>query len=229
MKQKHVFLLFILPLLAAQCKKEEPTKKLITVGGYAYDLATKDSLADVKIRLRRDDITSAGGGSALRDYETLLDSTTTDANGFFSFTFLAEEKRYCYEPIKQGYWYHPSMTITYFGQSDAGSIDQVNLYPLTYLMVHIKNEAPAQATDSIWYDGPTDKSSKYIESFYSPGIYSHDFGLTGNQVDTSFIVTIKYNEAPLQYWDVTENGITTRSIAYVGCNPHDTCLVEIKY
>jgi hypothetical protein len=228
MKNRLILAALAAVVFLASCKKEEPTLTLLTVDGYAIDRATGDSVLNVKIRLRRDDQTTPGLGSSLRAFETLVDSTVTDSNGHFTFTVQKQPKRYCYEPIKEGYWYHTGMNVSLL-DNPPGETAIVNLYPLTYLKVRIVNESPRQPADSIWYDGPTDASPEYVDDWYFPGIYSHDFGLVGENVDTSFIVTLQYFEAPLQYWDVTENGTTIRSFAYIGCTPFDTCLFEIKY
>jgi len=228
MRTKHFVLLILLPLLAINCKKEE-THKLVTVGGYAVDVATGDTLADVKIRLRRKDRISGGMGYQLRGYEALLDSTNTDAKGYFSFTHNMEiNKSYAFEPMKDKYWYHPHMQLTTV-HTESGKNNISQLFPLTYLEINIINEFPLNISDSIFYSGPSDFSPKFVSSWNSYTTFKHRFSLVGTEVDTTFFVTLLYYEVPLQYWDVTKNGTTIRNAAYIGCNPRDTCFFQIKY
>jgi hypothetical protein len=229
MKTKCYLLFILLPLLLLNCTKEE-THKLVTVGGYAVDVATGDTLADVKIRLRRKDKISGGMGNQLRAYETLLDSTTTDANGYFSFTHKMDiNKSYAFEPIKNNYWWNPHMQLTSV-HTESGTNNFTQLTPLTYLKVNIKNVLLSiNYSDSIYYKGPADRSCINADNFWLPSGYTHRFGLNGIEVDTTFFVTLLYYELPLQYWDVTKNGTTIRNAAYIGCNPLDTCFFEIKY
>jgi hypothetical protein len=226
MKRKYLLFVLLLPFFAANCKKEE-THKLVTVGGYAVDVATGDTLADVKIRLRT--MSNWGASVQLRRFDVLIDSTITDANGFFSFTLTMEkDKNYCFEPIKENYYWHSGMTVTTV-HTESGTNNPIQLIPLTYLKVNIRNDNPVNPFDSIYYKGPSDRSIIYYGDWYFPGVYSHNFSLTGTQVDTTFFVTLQYQEVPLQYWDVTKNGTTTRNAAYIGCNPRDTCFFQIKY
>lgn len=219
--------LIVLVLLFSQCNKEEPTQ-LITLKGYVTDLSNGDTIPNVKIGLR-ENRGSSFAGNALFYFPYTLDSVVSDENGAFSFSFLASERyTYCFEPIKENYWYSHGMTTESLGVPDHNRNVEVRLYPLTWLKVRIKNEAPAQTSDSIWYNGPHDRDIKYSKEWYAP-IYSHDFGLIGEYIDTTFYVALKYDEAPLQYWDVTENGQTVRSFAYAGCAPLDTCQLNIFY
>jgi hypothetical protein len=226
MKTKHFLLLILLPLLAINCKKEE-THKLVTVGGYAVDVATGDTLADVKIRLRT--MSKWGASVRLDRFDVLIDSSITDEKVFFSFTFLMEkDKNYCFEPIIENYFWHPSMTVTTV-HIESGVENMVTLVPLIFLKMNIKNEYSSTSNDSIYYWGPIDRSSSYVDNWWHPQSYRHEFYKTGIEVDTTFFVTLQYQEVPLQYWDVTKNGTTTRHAAYVGCTPKDTCFFEIKY
>lgn len=226
MKTKRYLLFILLPLLALNCKKEE-THKLETVDGYVLDISNNDSLPDVKIRFRT--MSVRGASHRLSKFDVLLDSTTTDSSGFFSFTFLrTDDRNYAFEPIINNYYWNPSMTVTYV-IPNVGFKHIVQPIPLTYLKINIKNNESGSSSDSIYYWGPSDRSSQYVDNWWYPSGYKHEFAQVGNNVDTTFYVTLQYQEVPLQYWDVTKNGTTIRNAAYIGCNPLDTCFFEIKY
>jgi hypothetical protein len=225
MKNPILLLTLFLILLTAACQKEEASTPVI-VGGYAINHATGDTLAGVKVRLRRDDL-SPGSSSKLRGFETLVDSVLTDQNGYFEFRLPNNKEIYGFEPKEEGYYYNPGMYVFPVGNRNYSGY--VNFFPLTYLKVRLINKAPSQPTDSLWYDGPTDSSWDFVENYQNWNLYSHDFSLLGTNIDTTIFITLRYDEAPLQFWDITENGLTTRSFAYQGCSPHDTCNFLIEY
>ena len=225
---KNIYIpLIALVLLSTQCKKEETTEN-ITLKGYVTDLSSRDTIPNIKVRLRHGDFPGIGG-NAPADYFYLKDSAVSDEYGAFSFDFLArDDERYSFEPIDENYFYSSGMFVEFLTISDHDRNVNVRLYPLTWLKVRIKNEAPSHPSDSIWYDGPHDRDLVYSIKWYSP-IYSHNFGLKGENTDTTFYIALKYDKAPLQYWDITENNQTQRSFAYIGCDPLDTCESNIFY
>ena len=236
MKNLRNLTLFSIALLSLSgCKKEEnrySTKKE-TVSGYVTDVVTDDSLPNVKLRLRAD---SRGGSNQLSDFEQVLDSTYSDANGYYQFSFECTPDApygreafsyYAVEPVKEHYWKSPNMTLTSFGCGD-NYLDRsdVNIFPLTWIKVHIRNDPPAQASDSIYYNGPVDHGPIHSKEYSS---YAHRVSAKGAEVDTLFYVTIKANIAPPHFWDVTENGSTTRNASFISCDPLDTCELDIFY
>lgn len=218
------------------CDKQEKTygKSTTTISGYVHDVVTDDSLPNVKLRLRAD---SRGGSNQLKSFEQVLDSTYSDANGYYQFSFECAPDApygseafnyYAIEPVQEHYWKNPNMTLSTFGCGD-NYLDSrnVNIIPLTWIKVHIRNDPPAQTSDSVYYNGPSDESPQYNTQLFDG--YAHEFGLRGAMADTIFFVTIKANTGPMHFWDVTESGVTTRSAAFIGCDPLDTCKLDIFY
>jgi hypothetical protein len=225
----HIFLFIAVSLLFSNCNKEDEKKgDPVLIKAYAINLATGDSTPGVKIRLRRDAI-APGSSAQLRGYEELIDSTITDERGYFEFLLPNGRDIYGLEPIAEGYWYNPGMYITKVGGWLQTKTVQVNLYPLTYMRVRIRNSQPIGENDSIFYEGPIDESPRFVLNYQNATTYVHRFSATGSQFDTTIFITTRYDLVPQQYWDVTKNGQTIRSFAYWGCNPLDTCNYLIEY
>lgn len=223
-------LLCIVIIMIEGCTKEkgEFTTKIKSASGFVIDFVTKDTLSDIKLRLRID---KRGGSTQLKSFEQIVDSTFSNANGRYHFTFECapdapfgsdDYKNFAVEPVKNHYWKNPNMNLTTLECGSNLERTNVNIIPLSWIKVHIKNENPVLASDSIYYNGPSDQSSYYNRP-------SWKFGIAGSIVDTLFYVTIKATTGPMHFWDITENGVTTRSAAFISCDPLDTCELDIFY
>lgn len=204
--------------------------KTITAAGYTINAATGDTIKNVKIRLCADD---HGGSTALKDFEQILDSTFSNSNGYYRFTLrctpnipLQHEgyRNYAVEPMGQHLYKNPDMNLSYF---DCNNIDNQNnldviVIPLTWVKVHIKNEQPTSKEDSIFFFGPLDD-----RSYQNPP--SWRFPLKGRNVDSTFYIALNSTTTPLAYWDITKNNNSTRSAAYLACNPLDTCKLNVFF
>jgi len=222
----YIILFFVIQVLFSNCREDEIKGDPALIKAYTINLATGDSMAGIKIRLRRDAI-APESSAQLRGYEELVDSTVADEHGYFEFLLPNSSDVFGFEPIAEGYWYDPAMTITKVG----GWLEtaRVNLYPLAYMRVRIKNSSPVDDNDSIFYEGPVDRSRRFVLNYENSTTHVHRFSAKGSGFDTTLFITTRYDLVPQQYWDVTKNGQTVRSFAYWGCNPLDTCSYLIEY
>ena len=231
MKPINFLIPLVFLLILVSCSKDhwdDVNQVTMTISGYATNVATGDSMPNVKLRLRAD---SRGGSSALSNFEKILDSTYTDQSGYYQFTLKCSPDAYVGHPQSFSYgveytgkylYSYPGKNLSTFTCSNENRSVNVTVIPLTWIKVHIKNQAPASSSDSIYYNGPVDQNS-----FPNPPI--SQFSLEGSKIDSIFYVTIKAGKSPLFYWDITKNGITTRSAAYQGCASKDTCTLQIFF
>ncbi|MBP7713696.1 MAG: hypothetical protein IPJ93_05405 [Bacteroidota bacterium] len=203
MRKSALFITLILFCFSFSCKKENYSINAY-VEGYVIDVVTKDSLANTEVQLWEDD---RGGSTGLSDFDRKIATTFTDAEGHYAISFTGSKiKYYGIRAIKN--LYDSIADLATFGARETFRMDYP-MYPLSWLKIHIQNVLPSQPDDSI---------------FFSPNVNKK-----GENVDTVFYREFRSTSPQIDFWDITENGITTRYSQITNCAPFDTCQLNVIY
>ncbi|NTW31846.1 MAG: carboxypeptidase regulatory-like domain-containing protein [Bacteroidetes bacterium] len=199
------------------CKKD---KSSIIINGSVYDPNIKIYIADASVTISTSKVSSGFYNSNYSD----IASTTTDANGNFTFKFDKElSNGYRIFISKNKYF---DLTVDISGNDfQAGNTytPVYEIFPVGYLKLHVKNNTPFDDNDFIAYS--------YTFGFLS--CYECCSNIVNKAYGENYDVTTKCKTYGSQNvvigWHVTKHG---NDIAYndtVFCSPFDTTYYEILY
>lgn len=222
MKRQYILILLATGVLLAtfiglSCKKE---KEKITINGTIYDPNLKTFLSNAHVTISASMISSGFYNSNYTD----IASTTTDANGAFSFDFEKQKSA--------GYRIYISKDNYFDNTIDINDADIVpgtpytptyNLYPVGYIKLHVKNSNPFDTTDAIRYS----YSSGYLTCFECcSNVLFKGFG-------KHYDVTTKCKTYGSQNvninWSVYKVGYDVAYSDSFFCTPFDTTYYQILY
>jgi hypothetical protein len=205
---KNLTFLFLISLLVlSACHKDAITH----ISGHVTTLGTEDPVVDAKLVLFGgipDDNFSNPSASYYR-----IDSTYTDATGYYEFNFdagdyvildvVAEKESYFSQSVQQGLI------------AGRGNVADIVLEPFAWVKFHVKNVMPMDDGDiiSVWGSWGGGGS-----------IYT-----SGENVDETLIEKIRGNIESTIHWSITENGIKTTTKQDIYFPAQDTTLFEIFY
>ncbi len=205
-------LLFLLLAIGLQCKKEqEPTT--IETWGYVIDEVTKKPLEGVKVSF----YTSWTPTAYPPPYSTFIDSTYTDAKGYFYKKWTPTKEWTQMRYTKQGYYY--SKDSKEYAKGDVGTL---HLKPNKNFRLYIKNIPPVREKDSLYVHISPTKDFDYISM--------PDRWFIGD-VDTLINLRIVYDRDfwKIEYFFKDSTGAGHYYSGNPYCTPHDTCDIYIEY
>ena len=195
--------------LMTQCRKE--ANNFIKVSGKVLEFGSNKAIPNAKVGIYEE-----GGEFLGSTWTKLVDTTRTDANGFYSinkpnidkgssfFISAAANKYYTYDPN--------NYLVT--GQNVTNN--NIVLDPFAWIKVHVKNVNPFNDRDSILLGnvvGPADGTMTYI----------------GKNVELNFINKIRGNLPIRATWTVAKNSIGKSFVDTIKVSAHDTLKYEILY
>ncbi len=208
-KRNSIFLLFAL-FAFVSCKKDKITHVTGVVVDATRSLSGIDN-AKVYLQAIKADFTC---------FSCLAQTVATynaDASGRFSFSFVGDEG-YSYSVVGSAQNYYSNI-----GTGDYTSLDkeqknmiEVELKPVAWLKLHVKNTSPFDAADEIDVDN----------TFVSGG---NGGPLYGNAIDTVISGSVSGNSNVNIVWFVTKNGIQTTYSSTLFCSRFDTTSYTINY
>lgn len=178
----RVFFLIILVIFSCQRRREERYRT--NVSGKVIDKETYEGIPGAPVYIMRVNSNNSNDIS-------FPDQQTTDANGVFNSSFIAETGNVYY-----AYSIYGNYLINGFVYLAERQDNQVNilLSKPGYLAVHIKNQSPNDSTDLF----------SLIDSDY----YNRNIQFNGTIVDTTIIITHYGNQANRLKWEVFKNDTT---------------------
>jgi hypothetical protein len=211
--------LFITPSIAffASCKKD---KNVIKISGTVYDPNTKAYVQGAHVNISASKITS---GFYNPNYSDIA-STTTDANGAFSFEFDKDKTA--------GYRFYISKDNYFDNTTDVPDDDIVagetytptfNIYPEAYIKLHVKNSAPYNSTDFIAYS----YESNLVQC--AGCCTNNTFKGYGTGYDTLFSCKAYGNQNVKINWHVTKVGTDVAYSDTIFVTAFDTTQYQLFY
>ncbi len=200
---KLLFLLLIITIVS--CRRDENEQLATTANITVLDLETSDSLpyATVVIFKVNKDNTSV---------ITPEHEGTADSLGFYSYTFMADEKYYYYATATSGTYLIKNYNLISRGAEN--NID-VKLAKPGYLSIHVKNTSPVDANDKI--------------NIFDSNYYLLYQIFDGMNIDTTIVITAYGNQSNPVNWKVTKNDTTityNQSFNYISL---DTISFDLFY
>jgi hypothetical protein len=207
--KKYFFVLVSFSFLMVQCRKD--ANNYIKVSGKVLEFGTNKPIANAKVG-----IYSEGGAFLGTTWSNLVDTTRTDANGFYSiekqgidngssfYVSAAANKYYTYDPTK------------YVATGQDVMNNDIVLDPFAWIKVHVKNVNPLNDRDSIFLGNLVGPPSG--ETIY-----------TGKNVDLNFLNKVRGNLSMRATWTVARNNIGKSFVDTVKIAAHDTLKYEILY
>lgn len=205
----HFIILLVTFSVFASCKKE----KITYVNGVVVD-ATRSlseiSNATVYLQERKSDPT------CFSCFAQTIATYNTDASGRFSFSFLGQDG-YSYSVVASAQNYHSNIGTGDYNSLDKGQENniEVELSPVAWLRLHLKNTTPFDASDEI------DASNSFVTGAAAP--------LYGTTIDTIITGLVNGNSKVDAVWFVVKNGIPTNHSASIYCPRFDTTTYLIDY
>ncbi len=201
------------------CKKKNDVK-LITIPGNIFDENANTNIQGVTVKLQSQEVS---GGTFSNSYNT-IESSTTDANGNYSFEF---ENR---NPVS----YKIIVTKNgYFGIEDIFNPDNIStettntknysLFSQSWFTINIKNTTPFDNTDEILYhnlSGINNCSTCCNGSFST---------YTGTNIDTTITCPLYGSQYIVFEYFVTKDQIISGFKDSVYCTPTDTAFYQLNY
>jgi hypothetical protein len=199
------------------CKKH---KNVITINGQVYDPYISTYLSGANVTISSSKLSSGFFNSNYTDIAT----TTTDANGSFSFEFDQEKSAgYRFYIAKENYF---DLTVDVPDadiQPENIYTTTFNLYPAAYLKLHVKNTNPHDSTDLIAYSYNIDNIScaECCSNTITKG-YGKTYDVT-SKCKTYGSRDVQIN------WHVDKWNLDVAYSDTVFCAPFDTTFFEILY
>jgi hypothetical protein len=205
--KKYFFVLVSFSFLMVQCRKE--TNNFIKVSGKVLEFGTNKPIANAKVG-----IYSEGGAFLGTTWSNLVDTTRTDANGFYSiekqgidngssfYVSAAANKYYTFDPTK------------YVATGQDVMNNDIVLDPFAWIKVHVKNVNPFDENDKIGLGN---------------GIGTLQIFYLGKNIELNHVNKLKGNSPITIDWSVTKNGILKEFRDTIKISAQDTLKYEILY
>lgn len=206
--KKHIVLLIPFILLLVQCHKE-PTSTFIKMSGKVLEYGTNKPIANAKVGIYEE-----GGEFLGATWTRLLDTTRTDANGFYYFDKPNLDKGSSFFIAATANKYYAYDPNSYLITGQVVTNNDIVLDPFAWIKVHVKNVNPFDDRDSIFLDGIVGTLS---------GIH------IGNNVDLNYVNTIRGNRPMEASWTIIKNNIRKIYADTLRINAHDTLKYQIFY
>ena len=222
MKRPHIIILIAIGILVVtgfgiSCKKE---KDKINISGTVYDPNLNTFLANAHVTISASMISSGFYNSNYTDIAT----TTTDANGVFTFEFEKQKSA--------GYRIFISKDNYFDNTIDINDADIVpgtpytpayNLYPVGYIKLHVKNSTPYDTSDAIRYSYTSGYLACY-ECCSNMLIKGY-----GKYYDVTSKCKTYGNQNAIISWSIYKAGYDVAHSDSIFCTAFDTTYYEILY
>jgi hypothetical protein len=216
--KKIIYFLLLLSILS--CHKDplcELAKDEARLQGYALEKGTKKPVEGVRLYL-----TNCASSLQFGSFPTctVIDSTKTDKNGYYSFTYKYKGK---YDG--SSFDLRANVSDSYYKRGRFETIGptdhliwdyNLELIPKAWVKVHIKNINPFNDADLVWVSGGWSGALK-DDRYY------------GKTVDLFIKKEIIGNDSLGISWDITKNNIDYFKTSKVYCPALDTTYFEILY
>jgi hypothetical protein len=199
--KKYFFVLVSFSFLMVQCRKE--SNNYIKVSGKVLEFGSNKPIANAKVG-----IYSEGGAFLGSTWSNLVDTTRTDANGFYSiekqgidngssfYVSAAANKYYTFDPTK------------YLATGQDVTNNDIVLDPFAWIKIHVKNVNPFGDNDKFIINGSTYEGKNFEQNF--------TFKVIGNK------------NLPLG-WSIQKNNVWRSFSDSTKIVAHDTLKYEILY
>ncbi len=205
-KYHFIFFLFIIVLFTA-CKKDKTT----SVNGTVVDATRSLSgVSNATVYLQE----SSGGLFCFSCLPYTIATYNADAMGHFSFSFEAKKgSSYSLVGSAPNYFSSIGTDYTSLNKNTKNNIE-VELRPVAWLKLHLKNITPFDGSDQIGISGDME------------GVPEQYYGMS---VDSICFFKVSGNSNVRIGWGVIKNGIQTNYLGLVYCPRFDTIAYNINY
>ncbi len=206
--KKYIILLIPLVLLLTRCRKDDKTT-FIKTSGKVLEFGSNKPIKNAKVGIYEE-----GGEFLGSTWTKLVDTTRTDATGFYHFDIgdldkgssffisAAADKYYTYDPNN------------YLVTKQEVLNNDIVLDPFAWIKVHVKNVSPFDDRDSLILGNVVGTI---------PSIQ------VGKKIELNFINKVTGNRNMQADWAVRKNGIGRVYLDTIKINAHDTLNYEILY
>lgn len=211
MKNSTLLILSLFTLLFSSCKKDHDFTT--TISGQVLEFDTNKPIEGATVYAYGG--TSNGNLSNSGANLSTITSTTTDLNGYYHFSFDAEDFSILDMSASHDQYFPVNTIIQNIFRGVDNEIDII-LDPHAWLKIHVKNNLPIDEYDII--------------SVGNSFNYDDIDPLYGNTIDTTLIGLVKGNNIDTRaIWFVTKNDVTENYHQNIYCPAHDTTYIEILY
>jgi hypothetical protein len=205
--KKYFFVLVSFGFLMVQCRKE--SNNFVKVSGKVLEFGSNKPIANAKVAVYEE-----GGAFLGSTWTKLVDSTHTDANGFYRieksnidnassfYVAAAANKYYTFDPTK------------YVATGQDVMNNDIVLDPFAWIKVHVKNVNPFDDKDKIGLGN---------------GIGTLQIFHIGKNIELNHVNKLKGNSPITIDWSVTKNGILKEFRDTIKISAQDTLKYEILY
>lgn len=214
-----LFLVVILFIASGipSCRKHKNT---ITINGHIYDPFSGSYVPSANITISSSTLSSGFYNPNYTDIAT----TTSDANGAFTFEFDQEKSGgYRFYIFKDNYFDNTVDVAEENIQPENIYTPTFEIYPSAYIKLHVKNNDPYDANDFIAYSYDVDNPG-CIDCCNNSTIQRY-----GKTYDTTFKCKTFGSKKVHINWHVTKFSIDLAYFDSVYCAPFDTTFYEILY
>ena len=207
--KKYTLLIIPLLLLLTQCHKDKTT--YIKTSGKVLEFGSNKPIKNAKVGIYEE-----GGEFLGSTWTKLVDTTRTDAAGFYHFDKdnLDKGSSFFISAVADKYYAYDPNNYLVTGQDVLNN--NIVLDPFAWIKVHVKNVNPFNDRDSILLGnlvGPANATMIYV----------------GKSVELNFINKIPGNRDMRATWTVAKNNIGQYFVDTIKIPAHDTLFYEILY
>ncbi len=202
---------FLILFFMVSCKPEPPTSDLQNgiVNGIVLDKTTNSGIPNATVYLLGNEGGGTWGGGGTPSF--ILDQTTTNASGKFSFNFDFDDSYGYYCSAEAALYFNYNDEFPVNNNISGGNNVEVELQPIGYLKLNITSINFYEPSDHI------DVQSGNIDPLY------------GN-VDTSFLLSVEGNNNYHVVWFIYIAGINEGSESIdIYCPSFDTTYYDLFY
>jgi hypothetical protein len=205
--KKYLFVLLSFSFLMVQCRKE--ANNYVKVSGKVLEFGSNKPIANAKVAIYEE-----GGAFLGSTWTKLVDSTHTDANGFYRmeksnidngssyYVAAAANKYYTFDPTK------------YVATGQDVVNNDIVLDPFAWIKVHVKNVNPFNERDSI-----------LLGNVVGTIPMTH----VGRNIELNYTNKVRGNLSMRATWTVAKNSIGKSFVDTIKISAHDTLNYEILY
>lgn len=205
--KKYLFLLICFSFLMAQCHKDDD--KFIKVSGKVLEFGSNKPIPNAKVGVYEE-----GGEFLGTTWTKLVDTTRTDANGFYSIEKNNIDRTSSFFISAAANKYYPYDPNNYLVTGQEVANNNIVLDPFAWIKVHVKNVNPFNERDSI-----------LLGNVVGTIPMTH----VGKNIELNYTNKVRGNLRMEVQWSVGKNSIWKFFTDSITIPAHDTLNYEILY
>jgi hypothetical protein len=217
---KQISLLLLVSVFFIHCKKNREPEP-VTFSGTVTDNVQGIPVANATVKIG---LQQSASNSVFNSGFVTVETTTTDANGFYSVTFTPENPITYKITVEKDIYFGKEIEVSAdVASAGTNTVNNFGIDPYGWFKIFIKNTSPDDLSDNILYQTTSENSG------CSSCCNNLPVSLTGMSIDTFFICKRAAYPSIAFSWFVTKNGSTVPHTGSTTAVIGDTVVYNLNY